>query len=152
MTDRRNIDMAARIAETPSVALHVRRGDYLTVGAHGLCDQAYYTAALAKILEHLDHTPTVFVFSDDPDWARANLPLPCPKVVIDFNGPDRDYEDMRLMSLCRHNIIANSSFSWWAAWLNASATKQVAGPACWFSNPRLRNPDILPRGWHRIGA
>ena len=146
MSDQ-NAEMAARIASGTSVSLHVRRGDYLTVGAHGLCDQTYYDAALAKVVEGLGSDPTVFVFSDDPDWAKDNLPLPFEKVVVDFNGPDTDYEDLRLMSLCQHNILANSSFSWWGAWLNTNPNKRVAGPANWFSDPKLNNPDILPDGW-----
>ena len=145
-----NADMAQRIGETLSIALHVRRGDYVALDAHVLCDQAYYDAALARISNNLSKDPTVFVFSDDPEWARENLPLSFEKVVIDFNGPDRDFEDMRLMSLCQHNIIANSSFSWWAAWLNAHSDKIVAGPANWFGDPKLQNPDILPSGWLRI--
>lgn len=146
----RNAEMAARIGESLAISLHVRRGDYLTLGAHALCDQAYYDAALARVLAGLKGTPTVYVFSDDPDWAKQNLPLPVDKVVVDFNGPETDFEDMRLMSLCRHNIIGNSSFSWWAAWLNAHADKRVAGPAKWFGNPKLSNPDILPADWLRI--
>ncbi|GHF33941.1 alpha-1,2-fucosyltransferase [Seohaeicola zhoushanensis] len=150
LRDPRNAEMAARIASGLSISLHVRRGDYLTTGAHGTCDAAYYNAALAHILEGLDGTPTVFVFSDDPAWARDNLPLPCERVVVDFNGPEADYEDMRLMSLCRHNIIANSSFSWWAAWLNANPDRRVAAPARWFADPKLSNPDLLPQGWTAI--
>lgn len=145
-----NSAMAARIAKGLSVSLHVRRGDYLTLGAHVLCDQAYYDAALGHVLDGLTETPTVYVFSDDPDWARDNLPLPCDKVVVDFNGPDTDFEDMRLMSLCTHNIIGNSSFSWWGAWLNANPDKRVTGPARWFGDPKLSNPDILPDGWAKI--
>ena len=147
---RANEQMAAQIADTLSISLHVRRGDYLTFDAHAICDQAYYDAALKQVTAPLDSAPTVFVFSDDPDWARDNLPLPYEKVVIDFNGPDADYEDMRLMSLCQHNIIANSSFSWWAAWLNANPDKRVAGPSNWFGDPKLQNPDILPDRWLRI--
>ncbi|MGE4325778.1 MAG: alpha-1,2-fucosyltransferase [Pseudodonghicola sp.] len=147
-----NAEMAARIAGTTAIALHVRRGDYLTLGAHVLCDQAYYDAALARVLDGLKGTPTVFVFSDDPDWAKTNLPLPVEKVVVDFNGPETDFEDMRLMSLCRHNIIGNSSFSWWAAWLNTHDDKRVAGPVKWFGDPKLQNPDILPADWMRIAV
>ncbi|MFC4668085.1 alpha-1,2-fucosyltransferase [Seohaeicola nanhaiensis] len=145
--DPRNKEMASRIAATLSISLHVRRGDYLTTGAHGTCDSAYYNAALERILSGLEGQPTVYVFSDDPAWARDNLPLPCDRVVVDFNGPDADYEDMRLMSLCQHNIIANSSFSWWAAWLNTTAGRRVAAPARWFADPRLYNPDLLPKDW-----
>ena len=141
-----NAAMADRIAAGPSVSLHVRRGDYLEIGAHGVCDQTYYDAALAAVTEG-QPAPTVFVFSDDPQWAKDNLPVPYEKVVVDFNGPDADYEDMRLMSLCQHNITANSSFSWWGAWLNRNPDKRVAAPKNWFSDPKLANPDILPAGW-----
>jgi len=153
ISNQQNADMAGRIAQGLSVSLHVRRGDYLTLGAHVLCGQTYYEAALATVLEGLeglDRDPTVYVFSDDPGWAKDNLPLPCKKTVVDFNGPSTDFEDMRLMSLCQHNIIGNSSFSWWAAWLNANAGKRVAGPAKWFGDPKLSNPDILPPEWLKI--
>lgn len=145
-----NADMAAQIGLGLSVSLHVRRGDYVTLGAHGLCDQAYYTAALERVLDGLADTPTIFVFSDDPDWARSNLSLPCTKVVVDLNGAETDFEDMRLMSLCTHNIIGNSSFSWWGAWLNANPDKRVAGPKAWFGDPKMDNPDILPDCWLKI--
>ncbi len=147
-----NREMAERIGAGLSVSLHVRRGDYLTLGAHVLCDQAYYDAALGEVLNGLTAEPVVYVFSDDPDWARDNLPLPCTKVVVDFNAADTDYEDMRLMSLCDHNIIGNSSFSWWGAWLNTNPDKRVAGPAKWFGDPKLVNPDILPDRWMKIGV
>lgn len=151
-TNTQNREMVEQIKGTLSVAMHIRRGDYLTLGAHVLCDQAYYESALSKICEGLNAEPTVFVFSDDPQWAKDNLPLPCPKVVVDFNGPDTDFEDMRLMSLCQHNIIGNSSFSWWGAWLNKNPAKQVAGPTRWFGDPKLVNPDILPKEWMKVSA
>ncbi len=151
-SNSQNAEMAERIRESLAISLHVRRGDYLTLDAHTLCNQAYYETALAQISEGLEHPPTVFVFSDDPQWARDNLSLPCDRVVVDFNGPDTDFEDMRLMSLCQHNIIANSSFSWWGAWLNAFPGKRVAGPTRWFGDPKLSNPDILPRNWLHIDA
>ncbi len=150
LIEPKNTEMAQRIASGLSVSLHVRRGDYLTLGAHVLCDQAYYEAALEAVLDGLQGAPTVYVFSDDPGWAKDNLPLPCEKVMVDFNGPEADFEDMRLMSLCQHNIIGNSSFSWWAAWLNTNDAKRVAGPASWFGDPKLSNPDILPANWIKI--
>ncbi|GAA6191013.1 alpha-1,2-fucosyltransferase [Phaeobacter sp. NW0010-22] len=151
-TNTQNAEMADRIANSTAISLHVRRGDYLTLGAHVLCDQAYYEAALAQVLDGLPGTPTVYVFSDDPQWAKDNLPLPVEKVVVDFNGADTDFEDMRLMTLCQHNIIGNSSFSWWAAWLNQNAQKRVAGPAKWFGDPKLVNPDILPPSWLSVSV
>lgn len=146
----RNAELAAEIDSDLSVSLHVRRGDYVAVSAHGVCDQAYYDAALAQLLPRLPKDPVIYVFSDDPDWARDNLTLPGRRVVVDHNGSDADFEDMRLMSLCDHNIIANSSFSWWGAWLNTNPGKIVVGPTAWFADPKLINPDILPEGWLRV--
>ncbi|TNF60116.1 MAG: alpha-1,2-fucosyltransferase [Rhodobacteraceae bacterium] len=151
---RQGAQMADRILATPgAISLHVRRGDYTSLPGHALCSQAYYERALARVTEGFDAEPVVFVFSDDPDWARDNLPLPVEKVLVDISrgqAAPSDHEDMRLMSLCRHNIIANSSFSWWGAWLNRTPGKVVAAPATWFTNPRLVNRDILPPGWLRI--
>lgn len=145
-----NWQMAEQINAGPSVSLHVRRGDYLALGAHGVCSEAYYNASLKKVVDQSGRIPTVFVFSDDPQWAHDNLPLPCPKVVVDFNGPETDYEDLRLMALCDHNIIANSSFSWWGAWLNDAPGKIVTAPSQWFAKKNMANPDILPTGWLTI--
>lgn len=145
-----NAAIAERVAATSSISLHVRRGDYLALGAHGVCSEAYYNAALDHIAPQLGMAPTVFVFSDDPQWAHDNLPLPFEKVVVDINGPETDYEDLRLMSLCDHNIIANSSFSWWGAWLNPNPDKIIAAPATWFAAKGMQNPDILPESWQRI--
>lgn len=145
-----NAEMAARISEDLAISLHLRRGDYVALNAHGLCDAKYYNTALTRLLDGLTGEPTVYVFSDEPEWAKANLPLPCNKVVVDFNGPDTDFEDMRLMSLCRHNIIANSSFSWWAAWLNTHAEKRVMAPSKWLNDPALQIRDNIPESWEQI--
>ena len=146
----RNAEVVEEIAASPSISLHVRRGDYVGLAAHGVCDQTYYDAALAALLPRIDKDPVIYVFSDEPDWARDNLSLPGKRVVIDHNGEDADFEDMRLMSLCQHNIIANSSFSWWGAWLNANPGKVVVAPKGWFANPKLVNPDLLPEDWIRV--
>lgn len=142
-----NAEMARQIADSLSVSLHVRRGDYLQSGAYASCSGDYYRAALHLVAEAAGITPRIFVFSDDPAWAQDNLDLPFAKVVVDFNGRDTDYEDLRLMSLCRHNIIANSSFSWWGAWLNTHPGKVVVAPKRWFAARHLQNPDLLPEGW-----
>jgi hypothetical protein len=136
------------------VSLHVRRGDYVNdaKGArmHGTCDASYYRAALDLLDARLGTELSVFVFSDDPDWARENLALGRPVRVFDHNGPERHYEDLRLMAACRHNVIANSTFSWWGGWMNPSPDKIVVAPRRWFADPSASNPDILPASWVAI--
>ncbi|MDO5756250.1 MAG: alpha-1,2-fucosyltransferase [Rhodobacterales bacterium] len=151
---RANIDMADRIRAVNAVSLHIRRGDYVSNpsanAVHGLCDMGYYARALDLIAERTPTAIEVFVFSDDPDWARDNLHTAVPRVIVDLNDSDHQYEDLRLMSLCSHNIIANSSFSWWGAWLNPSTQKTVIAPRQWFRQPSKHNPDICPPEWNRI--
>lgn len=144
-----NADLAGRIGQAMAVSLHVRRGDYLsdpkTNAAHGLCSLEYYRAAVLHIAEHVER-PEFFVFSDDIAWAKANLEMDFPCCYIDHNQGTESYNDMRLMSLCKHHIIANSSFSWWGAWLNPSLDKTVIAPGRWFANNNDIE-DLFPSGW-----
>ncbi len=145
----------AGIAVCPAVSLHVRRGDYLWPEhetLHGTCSMDYYAKALELVASHMAAEPVVYVFSDEPDWARDNLVLPFEKRVMSHNTTATSYEDMRLMSACRHHIIANSTFSWWGAWLNPSPEKIVVAPQRWFADPKIDNPDIIPDGWRRVAG
>lgn len=136
------------IAQGTSVSLHVRRGDYLAAkGSHAVCDAAYYARAVACIAERTGADLKVFIFSDSPDWAEENIELPFEKHVMRHNGSDKHYEDIRLMSACRHHIIANSTFSWWGAWLNARSETITIAPQTWFGTEKLSNPDIIPARW-----
>ncbi|MFO6466164.1 alpha-1,2-fucosyltransferase [Jannaschia sp. KMU-145] len=135
-------------AEPNAVSLHVRRGDYLTSGAYGACDAPYYARAVGALRsERLDLR--VYAFSDDPAWVRENLTLDAPMEVIDLPGTGPEV-DMTLMSLCRDHVIANSTFSWWGAWLNPRTTKRVIAPKVWFSDPAMTNPDLIPDDWIRV--
>lgn len=140
--------------ERNSVSLHVRRGDYVRnlkfAAHHGSCTPEYYARALEHVTERMGTTPVIYVFSDEPDWVVENMPLPGEVKVIRHNDAARNYEDIRLMSACRHHIIANSSFSWWGAWMNPRADKIVAAPDTWFAEPASVNPDIWAQGWTRI--
>lgn len=135
-----------------AVAVHVRRGDYALpqqVGIHGLLPDAYYLAARG-IIESTSEAPTWFLFSDDIGQASAELAgIPGLRPVTGFYPT----EDLWLMSLCRHFIIANSTFSWWAAWLGQAADKQVVAPRAWFG-PAMSTPwrveDRVPPGWIAI--
>lgn len=133
-----------------AVSLHVRRGDYVsdarTHAAHGLCSIDYYRAAVRYIIDRVE-APEFFVFSDDIAWARGNLDISHPCHYLDHNRGAESYNDMRLMSLCHHHIIANSSFSWWGAWLNPRDDKIVVAPARWFASGNRRLDDLFPPGW-----
>lgn len=129
------------------VSIHVRRGDYLLAEQGSLAlPLSYYHAAVRELLERTTE-PSFFVFSDDIEFARQNLPGNIRRVFIDHNSSLTAYEDLRLMSACSHNIIANSSFSWWAAWLNQSPGKTVIAPKYWSSRPDSYHPDLFPVNW-----
>jgi hypothetical protein len=146
----RNAELSDEIQSGTSISLHVRRGDYLNFSAHTVCSQEYYQAAVKELLGKVEGDPRIYVFSDDPEWARENLKFSVSTEVVDHNSGAADFEDMRLMSLYKHNIIANSSFSWWGAWLNANKQKHVIAPKDWFGDPKMNNPDIAPQQWLRI--
>jgi len=151
--DSANREMAGRIAGAQAVSLHIRRGDYVSnpiiQGIHGVCDLAYYQASVERIGEKIA-SPHFFVFSDDTTWTQANLRLDYPTTFVTHNDGGNAHKDLRLMSLCRHHIIANSSFSWWGAWLNPNPDKIVCAPARWFNDPALDTRDLLPPGWIRV--
>ncbi len=131
-----------------TVSLHVRRGDKLTPGVIGkyvsLTPQ-WYAAAVEEVARRTDRIDAVYVFSDDPAWCRRELDLPYPTTVVEGNP---DHVDLRLMSLCRHHVVANSTFSWWGAWLDPRPDAVVVAPARW----RLDRPtvDVVPRRWVRL--
>lgn len=135
-----SLSIADSIDSTTSVALHVRRGDYVTLASatkfHGVLPSSYYEKALAQLYMCIN-APKVFVFSDDPEWCRANLKLGNGATFVTHNVGANSWEDLVLMSRCRHHVIANSSFSWWGAWLAdqhwADPLRVVIAPANWFS-------------------
>jgi hypothetical protein len=147
--NRRILD---HIASCESVSIHIRRGDYVTLpeanAFHGLCPAAYYQSAVDQISRQVGK-PVFFVFSDDIVWARENLDLGFETRFMDQNDPERGDEDLRLMSACRHHIIANSSFSWWGAWLCNNPQKIVYAPRRWFDKD-IDTPDNLPTSWIRL--
>lgn len=151
--DSANVAMGEWIRGVRSVSLHIRRRDYVSDPAtqqiHGTCSLDYYAAAIAKLSEGVED-PYFFVFSDDPQWAQENLKLEHPTTFVTHNGPDKNYEDLRLISLCQHHIIANSTFSWWGAWLSVNPDKLVFAPQKWFRTLDRNSDDIMPETWERI--
>lgn len=138
--------------ELTSVSLHVRRGDYVSSpkvsSLHGSCSPQYYAKAMELIACRVPR-PHFYVFSDDPQWAGDNLPTSHPCTFVRHNGPEHAHEDMRLMTLCRHHIIANSTFSWWGAWLCRNADKIVIAPRQWFAQAGFDASDVAPESWTR---
>jgi hypothetical protein len=154
--DSENAAWLSKVETARSVSVHLRRGDYVKDprinAAHGTCSVDYYQRAIRAIAEKANIEPDIYVFSDDPAWASDNLAFPFPTSVIGHNGAARNFEDLRLMSACAHHVIANSSFSWWGAWLNSSPAKLVIAPKRWYARADLSNPDICPPDWIRISA
>ncbi len=109
----------------------------------------YYINAI-DLISKKSGDPVLFVFSDDIPWVQENLKVPYNTHFIDWNSGDQSYEDLRLMSLCKHNIIANSSFSWWGAWLNTNDSKIVVAPAKWFAGTEVDYSDIIPANWIKL--
>ena len=140
------------ISGCDAICVHVRRGDYLTnpvaAKVHGNCPVDYYHAGIAELCQGLTR-PHCFVFSDDPSWVRTSLAFDCPMTVVDVNGPDDAHLDLVLMTACRHFLIANSSLSWWGAWLGNYVGKKVIAPARWFLTSDKDTRDLLPESWQR---
>ena len=147
-----NAELALEMATVQAVSLHVRRGDYVNNPKNhnimSVCDLEYYRLAINYIAFHVEQ-PVFYFFSDDMAWVKQNLPMEFPCVYIEHNGGAESYRDMQLMSLCRHHVIANSSFSWWGAWLNANPEKIVIAPKRWFRNGN-DDSDLIPDEWVRL--
>jgi hypothetical protein len=149
LTDK-NAEVAKKITSAVSISVHVRRGDYISNkkanGVHGVSTLEYYHQALKYLLDK-EPEANIFAFSDDVDWVREFLLPEYPSMqVIDFNKAQDSFFDMYLMSMCSHNIVANSSFSWWGAWLNRNKDKIVVAPKRWFVDGR-DSSDLIPSSW-----
>jgi hypothetical protein len=136
--------MSKLIAEKNAVSLHFRRGDYIDNNL--TCPLNYYTKAISYIASKVDD-PHFFVFSDDHEWIKSNFKIYYPFTEVDQNDHSKNYEDLRLISQCRHHIIANSTFSWWGAWLSDYPKKIVVAPKVWFAKNEVYSDDICPENW-----
>ncbi len=143
-----------RITTAHSVAIHVRRGDYATLESankfHGLLTLDYYKRAI-KYLEARHHNLTYFIFSDDLNWCKLNFDFVSNANYIESNKMDlTPHEELLLISKCNHAIIANSSFSWWGAWLNSHSNKLVIAPNQWFNSNNKQPLNLLPNNWIKL--
>ena len=142
--------LAQKIQKRDSLSIHIRRGDYISNenanSVHGVCNKDYFDRALDHLKKQhkISSETNVFIFSDDIDWCKENLSFPYSMEFIrgDLDSPELD---MWLMSYCSHNIISNSTFSWWGAWLNQNNEKIVIAPKEWFANGM--ECDIQPKHW-----
>lgn len=152
--DKKDSKAVELICSCNSVSVHVRRGDYVGNKVYVHLDEAYYNNAM-NVLQNQIKNPVYFIFSDDIIWAKESLiprlQLKSDIVFIEKNS-EIPYNDMRLMALCNHNIIANSSFSWWSAWLNKNNNKVVVAPMQWYTNPIMNTQHVeqLPISWMKI--
>lgn len=148
-----NKKMSELIERSNSVSIHIRRGDYIsdakTHNDHGVCPQEYYNAAIEKIDAVIDN-PLFFIFSDDPFWVQKEFKIAHRCIHVNINYEHKSYEDLRLITLCKNHIIANSSFSWWGAWLSNNPDKIVYAPKKWFNNLALNTVDLIPSEWKQI--
>jgi hypothetical protein len=152
-TDAPNQTIGKQIQKVNAVSLHVRRGDYVANANanhfHGTKTLGYYHDAIA-LLAKKTKDPHFFVFSDDPEWCKDNIKINYPTTFVTENDGNSGYKDLHLMSKSKHHIIANSSFSWWGAWLNPSPDKVVIAPKQWFNDSSVDTRDIYPKGWLKI--
>lgn len=149
--DEKNAETARQLATSNSVAIHVRHGDFLKLPVYrDICGLDYYQQAIAEI-QHRTQVDTFCIFSNDMDWCREQI-VPLLKgtayIAADWNTGEKSYLDLYLMSQCRHNIIAHSSFSWWGAWLNQHNDKLVIGPRKW-NNLKTSDFELSPE-WFKI--
>lgn len=151
--DGANQNLLNEIAAVNAVSIHVRRGDYITnkvvTERFGLCSLDYYRRAVQHVAQKVQ-APVFYVFSDDPEWSQQHLKIDYPCVYVTHNTLEKGYEDIRLMTACKHNIIANSTFSWWGAWLNPNPDKAVVCPTPAFDQLDITDDDWYPPTWDRL--
>lgn len=140
-----------KIQKNQTISIHIRRGDYLSNNSaleiHGLMQLGYYYESINKIINLKNYKdPNIIVFSDDIIWCKENIKLKYKTVFIEPSHQNSSI-DLHLMSKCRDNIIANSTYSWWGAWLNESNHKVIVAPKKWFNSSIIINNDIYPKDW-----
>ncbi len=152
INDKSNIEIERNINNSNSISIHIRRWDYITNknanNFHWTCNLEYYNKAIELIKEKIEN-PTFFFFSDDINWVKENFNIKN-AFFINWNIWKNSWKDMKLMSLCKHNIIANSSFSWWWAWLNNNTNKIVIAPSWRVAKKEINKNDITPDNWIKI--
>jgi len=146
-------ELAQTIIPENAVSIHIRRGDYesdpVAAKRHGTISKCYYMNALSRIQEIIP-SPRYYVFSDSIEWAKNNMAFDFPAIFVSNAFGQQDHEDLWLMSRCRHHIIANSTFSWWGAWLGEQKDSVIVYPTRWFVNPIFENEGPAPGRWVKV--
>jgi len=147
----KNLKVVNDILNSKSVSLHIRKGDFfLKKNKNHLVDlNQYYLISIEEITRNFDN-PKFFIFSDDHDWVQKNFKIKSDYQIINFNKGKDSFLDMYLMSLCKTNIIANSSFSWWGAWLNNNNDKLIFAPKKWSNDKSIKIDSLFPNTWKII--
>lgn len=140
-----------QIKNTNAVCIHVRRGDLVSENyrLQDYCRMEYFQKAIFKVADQVED-PEFFIFSDDIKWCKVNFKLSFPFQIIQVEESKKLAVDFYLMTLCQHFIISNSTFSWWAVWLNRNKKNIVIAPENWFLNPAYNTKDLIPKNWIRI--
>ena len=139
-----------RVEATNAICLNVRRTDFLKVDTLNATNLEYFLRG-ARYLEERVDKPHFFVFSDDIEWCREHIELGHPTEFVGHEHKGFKFGNyMQLMTRCKHYLIPNSSFAWWAAWLNTGADKIVVAPKNWFTDPAIDTSDLVPGGWVRL--
>lgn len=144
-----NQNIVDSMGQEQSVSVHVRRGDYLANTLYATCTLDYYRRAIDYLHARHSHLK-LYIFSDDPDWVQTNLNANLPLTFVTNNQGIDDYKDLILMSRCKHHIIANSSFSWWGAWLSTDPTGIVIAPNAWYTKASMNTGDLVPENWIQL--
>jgi hypothetical protein len=158
--DNINQSVLKEIQGNNTVSIHIRRGDYLTNGYFKILPKEYYNEAISAVKRKIEN-PVFFFFSNDPEWVKKEFAFLPEARFIEYNSTaDTEYSttgdinDLYLMSSCKHQVIANSTFSWWGAWLNNNISKQVFFPAIYYNNKaaqeQFEKSNLMPKNWHKI--
>lgn len=145
-----NIELNEKIRYENAVALHVRRGDFLENSKFVCLGKTdYYQQAIRYIYKEVS-SPLFIVLSDDIEWCKKNLDLKENSIFVDWNKAEKSFRDMQIMSICKHCIIANSSFSWWGAWLNRNPEKIIIAPYKFYKGSARNESYLIPKEWIKI--
>ena len=145
-----SLSLFEKIKSTDSICINVRRADFVNNNYHGTCDMNYFNQAIDYVTTRVAN-PHLFVFSDDPEWCKVNFKSILPIDIIGHEHKGYKFGNyLQLMSTCKHFIIPNSTFGWWAVWLSNTKGNIVVAPQKWFADTTINTTDLIPEHWIRF--